>query len=1400
MSKKFFPTLLALGLVVSCAKKRDYDEVFKQPELQSKSDFKTHRMVKDKNGNMVKEPIKYMYVPMTMGTPREVKVAMPFYQGDEKVVRLEWGEKGLQVIEFERDERFNSNPMNDVPVMVIPGKYLSYRCVEDEFGDCKNKEEENKELTWDQKDYFKPDYAELEVKEVNGLDLWGMRNLNGCYKDVSTDIVNYEISDGVINIELEKTFQVQSQWHCIINNLIEDKFSFNSFRVRYHYSLVELDKLASPDYEPIAYPTADHGVFGYFKTKKETLSDDLDPRRKKKEYFLNRFNPNQPNGELVYYLSKTFNKPENALFKRATYDGVKLVNKGLKDANVPFKMVLKEQGPNDNISPGDLRYNQIVLIDDPLANGLLGYGPSVKNPYTGEIVKAHTNMYGGVLTAIARRTYEAAVDITEEDILGKEKETLSDIKVLPSAYKQLPQNLVTAMLPEELVGTEDSPNQVGSEQVSQMLNISQAAPIRENLVEATDFDLSSVSVEMIQEKTLERLKNKIDLKKEYAHAMGDDHSDLNAMDKFILDQKKKEGMVHSEHRHMPEFFPIAGRIKVIYPAIKELTDITNANGTLKRWEKLTESQRKKVVDIILYHSYVSTFIHEIGHNLGLRHNFIGSFDKDNFYSEDEMKKINQDLSAVGLKAHGAPTYTSMMDYSWSNFNQLEVMGKYDIAALRFGYAREVELSGAKDEFMKIKNPLYDLTRQVELSQRALNEESKDILLEARETTKLIPAEKAKLPKEERKLEMLSEDLQILNRELEVIITADPNPFSDEAIAKNEEIDKKFKEYGGQKSLISALKEKIAQMENLVATAPDRSEAKTEEAKALDGKKLKNYLFCTDENAGLSSLCNRFDEGTDYVEIAKYHALRYKQSYRYTNFRDGKSEFNTYGLVNYAIRRYSFLRKARDIVEDYEFLFQFIPAQIMYSGCSPEQAQNPQNANICKIIQERIDSVKIISDMLVDIIQTPDHTCAIAKASAPKTIVEFRPLAKIYDNIKSEIDHVPTSCFDAAVKKTLFREGEGLVVAGENGKFFNGFKDTDPNFVYAQDRAVRGVWVDKLMAMHSLYVRNANRGTTDDNHMALIDIPFVQERLNNVLTHLVAGTRLSNPLPFRTASGDQFKIPYVIGSNYKIDQIERYFGWLKDFFGFPAHGEGDLVESLLYMPMQASSKPWSSINPLRSNSNNANGWRVTDFGGEVEEKAKAALRTITVGKTDAMPANWRVEDRVYFDDTEGYTYEARPQNTLAFSMISAINQISLLDSVDKKIIQKVLKRRTAPEAPESMTEAEKATFAAPLSVLQQLLDMPNPAIPEAAFASFFGPVNGPLVYSVYSDKEAATVITLIKETKEKLMNEPDADASEAEKKLYKTPVELLNAYITGALSKETTDFYKSSLEKLPVWSK
>jgi hypothetical protein len=74
-------------------------------------------------------------------------------------------------------------------------------------------------------------------------------------------------------------------------------------------------------------------------------------------------------------------------------------------------------------------------------------------------------------------------------------------------------------------------------------------------------------------------------------------------------------------------------------------------------------------------------IHELGHNLGLRHNFAGSEDKDNFLSVDELKAKHID--------HAIP-FSSVMDYG-DDLRTLPVLGKYDIAALRFGYLRTVQV-------------------------------------------------------------------------------------------------------------------------------------------------------------------------------------------------------------------------------------------------------------------------------------------------------------------------------------------------------------------------------------------------------------------------------------------------------------------------------------------------------------------------------------------------------------------------------------------------------------------------------------------------------------------------------------------------------------------------------------
>ncbi|MCB0394453.1 MAG: zinc-dependent metalloprotease, partial [Bdellovibrionales bacterium] len=80
-------------------------------------------------------------------------------------------------------------------------------------------------------------------------------------------------------------------------------------------------------------------------------------------------------------------------------------------------------------------------------------------------------------------------------------------------------------------------------------------------------------------------------------------------------------------------------------------------------------------------------VHEVGHNLGLRHNFAGSEDKENFYTPEELKEMG-----VSYKI----PYSSIMDYSYTEINELPTMGKYDKAALKFAYARKVTLEDGSE--------------------------------------------------------------------------------------------------------------------------------------------------------------------------------------------------------------------------------------------------------------------------------------------------------------------------------------------------------------------------------------------------------------------------------------------------------------------------------------------------------------------------------------------------------------------------------------------------------------------------------------------------------------------------------------------------------------------------------
>ena len=111
--------------------------------------------------------------------------------------------------------------------------------------------------------------------------------------------------------------------------------------------------------------------------------------------------------------------------------------------------------------------------------------------------------------------------------------------------------------------------------------------------------------------------------------------------------------------------------------------------------------------------------HEMGHTMGLRHNFIGSTDQrnyvDNYYASENypamMEGIKEKLieakedpnynpATFGIKAYRYKksfetdinyyTYTSVMDYQREVYIHAVGLGKYDLAALKFVYGRSFE--------------------------------------------------------------------------------------------------------------------------------------------------------------------------------------------------------------------------------------------------------------------------------------------------------------------------------------------------------------------------------------------------------------------------------------------------------------------------------------------------------------------------------------------------------------------------------------------------------------------------------------------------------------------------------------------------------------------------------------
>jgi hypothetical protein len=632
-----FVVILTLGFT-ACTKKIPFEalpeEVIEKDVLKSLLDTQS----------------EYLYSASQQNSSRSAADAFPFLSGENKRVKLQLTQEALRIIEVERDQRFASNTLNNKVVLEIPVEHVQYGCKKDRFGECTNTEEKNIDLRWDQRDTVKVKLEEIKSGELELLPILSSSEFGeNCYENVSSRLIKSDIEKDAINFQIERVFK--TKLNCLSNDIAS--LSDATVSAVYHYSLVKTSAVLSKDYETISYPegSKDEQTFGFFTSQRTQLDVDNNNTDKSRIQIMNRWNPNR--SEIVYFLSEEFAKPENKILKDLTHQTVKNLNQGLEEAGVKFRINLKDAAGH---VPGDIRNSMIVLVEDPVASSVIGYGPQTEDPVTGEIISARTVMFLGTIKKFARYTYD---EIVREKQRQKRTVARSGFQLSKTI-----QNQVDALKKTGKV--------FGLSQLTESVSVQPTSLKKsEKLI---------VAQSQIQ-KAVQSIKN-------YTAQKNQDYSgrDLKSKIKYLNEVKNCAFAPHMD--------AVAGGVSE--KLLGQFSD------NLKPWDQLSNSEKEKVLALILPQIWVPTLIHELGHNLGLRHNFAASEDKDNFFSEQELAKKGVD--------HVMP-FSSVMDYG-NDLKTLPFLGKYDLAALKFGYGRKVTVvNEGQETLIDVSTTLDDLMKK-----------------------------------------------------------------------------------------------------------------------------------------------------------------------------------------------------------------------------------------------------------------------------------------------------------------------------------------------------------------------------------------------------------------------------------------------------------------------------------------------------------------------------------------------------------------------------------------------------------------------------------------------------------------------------------------------------------------